>query len=283
MLQESIESSTAGMMMMRSGGRVRPDGSFTITNVSPGSYTVLANSGGGPDAEGAVVSVTVGNDDLDGVNLVTSKGSTMAGAIVLAPGTAGKLTMSGIQVFPQAPRFEPMFGMGPGRVESDGTFKVTGLRGRRLFRLMNLPPTWSLKAVMLNGDDIIDTPIEFKGDEDLSGLQMVVSDRVSELNGNVTDDRGEPTRDYTVVVFPDDSAKWTFPSRYVRAGRADQGGMFKIRDLPADSRYLAVAVDYLEDGEGGDPQFLEQIRERATKLALGEGEVKALNLRLVRR
>jgi hypothetical protein len=285
MLHESMEGSTASMMMMRQGGRVRADGTFTVVNVSPGNYTLTVNAGGmaGPDAEGATASITVGNEDLTGINLVTSKGTTMTGTIVLAPGATGKLTMQGIQVFPQSPRFEPMFGMGPGRVDSDGTFRVTGLRGRRLFRLMNVPPTWSLKAVMLNGQDIIDTPIEFKDDDDLSGLQMVVTDRVSEVNGRVTGDRGEPTRDYTVVIFPEDSAKWTYPSRYVRAGRADQEGMFKIRDFPPDSRYLAVAVDYLEEGEGGDPQFLEQIRDRATEISIGEGEVKALNLKLVKR
>jgi hypothetical protein len=59
--------------------------------------------------------------------------------------------------------------------------------------------------------------------------------------------------------------------------------LFKIRALPPDEQYLAVAVDYLEDGEGGDPEFLEQIKERATQLLLGEGEVKALNLRLINR
>ena len=114
-------------------------------------------------------------------------------------------------------------------------------------------------------------------------MQIVVSDKVSEVTGRVTLGNGATTRDYTVVVFPDDPVRWAFPSRFVKTARADQQGQFRIRALPPDDRYLAVAVDYLEDGEGGDPQFLEQIRNRATPFRLMEGESKGLDLKIVNR
>jgi protocatechuate 3,4-dioxygenase beta subunit len=284
MLQESIEAAVPGVMMMsRGGGRVRPDGTFTVANVSPGSYSLLVNSGPGPDSEGAVVPVTVGNEDLTGINIVTNKGATVTGRVVAAQGSTGSLPLAGLQIFAQAARMEPMMGSGPGRVEGDGTFRVTGLRGRRMFRVNGLPPTWVLHAVRFNGTDVTDTGLELKADSSEEGVEIVLTDRVSEINGKVTDASGQPTREYTVVVFPDDSSRWTFPSRYVRAARPDQQGLFKIRGLPPDDRYLAVAVDYLEEGEGGDPQFLEQMKERATRIGLGEGEVKALDLKLVQR
>jgi protocatechuate 3,4-dioxygenase beta subunit len=284
MLQESFESAGPGMMMMmRGGGRVRPDGSFTISNVSPGSYTLMVQTVPGPDGEGASVPITVGNEDLSGINLVTSKGGVVSGRVVAAQGSTGSLPVSGLQVFAQPVRFEPMMGFAPARVESDGTFRVTGVRGRRLFRVNGLPPSWVLHSVRLNGTDVTDSGVEFKGDGSEEGLEILLTDRVSEINGKVTSEKGEPTREYTVIVFPDDSAKWTFPSRYVRAARADQGGLFKIRGLPPEDRYLAVAVDYLEEGEGGDPHFLEQIKDRATRVSLGEGEVKALDLKLITR
>jgi hypothetical protein len=284
MLHESVEAAGPGVMFMsRSGGRVRPDGSFTISNVSPGSYSLIVNAGGGPDSEGASVPVTVGNEDLSGLNLVTGRGASLSGRLVAAQGSTGQLPLTGLQIFAQPLRFEPMMGFAPGRVEADGTFRVTGLRGRRLFRVNGLPPTWVLHSVRLNGQDITDTGAEFKGQGSEEGLEILVTDRVSEINGRVTTEQGEPTRDYTVVVFPEDSSKWTFPSRYIRAGRADQEGLFKIRGIPPEDRYLAVAVDYLEEGEGGDPHFLEQMKERATRVSLGEGEAKALDLKLVTR
>jgi hypothetical protein len=65
--------------------------------------------------------------------------------------------------------------------------------------------------------------------------------------------------------------------------RADDQGAFRIAGLPGDERYLAVAVNYLEDGEGTDPEFLEQMRERATAFSLSDGERKAIGLRVIER
>jgi protocatechuate 3,4-dioxygenase beta subunit len=290
MVQDASETA-GGMFMQRSGGRVRPDGSFTVSNVTPGTYTLMVNTGmgvGGPGADApefATMRVTVGNDDLTGINLVTGKGATVSGSVSAAAGSTGNLSTAGAMVMHQPGRFEMMMGMGmrPAKVNSDGTFRVTGVQGERIFRINGLPSNWMLKAVLLNGDDITDKPVDFKGNEEITGLQILVTDRVPEVNGKVTDAKGEPTRDYTVIIFPEDSSKWGYPSRYIRSGRADQDGMFKIRALPPDELYLAVAVDYLEDGEGGDPDFLEQMKDRATRLSIGEGEIKAVDLKLIAR
>ncbi len=287
MLQDSSETSV-GMFMQRGGGRVRQDGSFTISNVTPGNYTLFVNSGmmglGGDDNEMATQPVTVGNEDVAGVHLVLSRGATVTGTVLAAEGSAGNLNTGGLMVMQQPARSEAfMMGMRQARVEPDGTFKISGIQGRRLFRINGLPPTWTLSAVVLNGSDITDTAVELKSQEEVIGLQILVTDRVSEVNGRVTNAKGDPTRDYTVVIFPEDSTKWSYPSRFVRTGRADQEGLYKIRGLPSEDRYLAVAVDYLEEGEGSDPQFLEEMKDRGTRLALGQGEVKALDLKLVNR
>jgi hypothetical protein len=289
MLQDT-STSGGGMFMQRGGGRVRPDGTFTISNVTPGTYSLNVNTamfgpGGGDDSEFGTVRVTVANEDLHGIGIATSKGATVTGSVVAAAGSAGTVSLAGVMVMQQPGRPEMMMtGMTrPARVEADGSFKLAGVNGERLFRINGLPPTWMMKAVMLNGDDITDKPMDFGGTQEITGLQILVTDKVPEVNGKVTNDKGEPTRDYTVVIFPEDSSKWGYPSRYIRSGRADQDGLFKIRALPPDEQYLAVAVDYLEDGEGGDPEFLEQIRDRATRVSVGDGEVKALDLRVVTR
>ena len=160
---------------------------------------------------------------------------------------------------------------------------LSGIVGQRFIRVNGLPQNWTVKAITYNGQDITDTPLDFRGNAQATGLQIVVTDRVSDVTGKVSNARGQATVDYTVVIFPDDPAKWAFPSRFVKSGRADQQGQFRIRALPPDDRYLAVAVDYLEDGEGNDPQFLEQMRTRATRFTLGDGESKSLDLRVITR
>ena len=291
-------------------GRVRADGSFTIANVSPGNYTLMAvaglggargggggfafrigGPGGGPggplgpmDVEFASMPIVVSSDDLTGLTLVTSKGASITGNVVAAEGSVAKLSTNSITIVAQGAQFQPgPFGNRPAQVDAEGNFELFNLTGQKFIRVNGLPQEWTLKSVTLNGMDITDSALEFRGSAQSSGLQIVVTDKISDLNGKVTTAKGDVTRDYTVVVFPDDPAKWAFPSRFVKTARADQQGQFRIRALPPESSYLAVAVDFLEDGEGGDPQFLEQIKDRATKFSLTDGESKALGLKLVNR
>ena len=51
--------------------------------------------------------------------------------------------------------------------------------------------------------------------------------------------------------------------------------------LPA-GQYLAAAVDYLEDGQHSDPEYLAALRGRAVAFQLSEGEQKTLTLTLIR-
>jgi hypothetical protein len=168
------------------------------------------------------------------------------------------------------------------RVETTGAFTLTGLLGPRVLRVSGLPQEWMLQSIVVNGADAADRILEFSGSQEVRGVRVIVTDRVTEVNGTVTS-AGKPARDYTVVVFPEDTAKWAFPSRHLRSGRPDQQGLFRIRALPPDERYLAVAVDFLEENEATDPQFLEQVKSSATRFTLGEGETKALELKLVAR
>jgi hypothetical protein len=64
----------------------------------------------------------------------------------------------------------------------------------------------------------------------------------------------------------------------VRTVRADDQGRFSIAGVPANERYYAVAVDYLEEGEEQDSQFLERLRGQAITFALGEGEQRSIVL-----
>ena len=132
-----------------------------------------------------------------------------------------------------------------------------------------------------NGADVTDTPIEFKGTERVAA-RVVLTNRVPEVSGTVKAPAESPTG-YQVVVFPADASKWTFSSRYLKSTRAASDGTFSIRALPASDRYLAVAVDYLDEGEATDPEFLDRIKPSATSFSLREGEMKTLDLKLIER
>lgn len=74
----------------------------------------------------------------------------------------------------------------------------------------------------------------------------------------------------TVVLFPEDPAKWGDGSRLVKTTRPDQMGSFEIRTVPGGD-YLIAALDYVQPGAVDDPEFLKELQEKATKVSVAEG------------
>ena len=159
---------------------------------------------------------------------------------------------------------------------------LRALIGRQTLRVDGLPPEWMVKSIVINsGIDATDTPFEFRGEQNYTA-RIVLTDRVTDLGGAVTSGNA-PARDAMIVVFSDDRDKWTYPSRYIRAMAVERDGSFRIRGLPPDERYLVVAVDYLEDNEAQDPDFLNALRTRATSVMLREGAATNVTLAPVQR
>jgi len=272
---------TGGLMQMTTA-RIAQSGQFRLTNVAPGRYVaqVRTNRGRGDFTTGEFgrQEISVGGEDLDGVVIVTGPGARISGTVVLDG--QSQLRTQQVQVAARLAEVDQALPAGNGttRLNDDWTFEISGLFDPRLFRV-TVPQGWTLKAVMLNGQDITDTPIELPTGQAVGGLQIVVTDKSTSVSGHVTDARGDPVTDTSVVIFPADETRWTYQSRYVRALRPDTSGQYQVSGLPPFDRYLAVAVQGLEDGQAGDPEFLAKIRDRGTDFSLNEGETRAVDLR----
>jgi hypothetical protein len=295
----ATDGAGAGPLAFGAGNRIRSDGSFMLSNVAPGSYTLMATTGGpalrtgGGEIEMGTLPITVAADDVTGVTVVTGRGATLTGTVVAVQGSSATLAKTALQV--TAPIVGgglaafPGLGGGAGafggrRVGEDGAFTLTNLFGPRLIRLTGLTQDWMLESVIVDGRNVTDQPMEFALNGDITGARIVLTDRVTEVSGSVTAADGKASsRDFTVIVFPDDEARWAAPSRYVRTARPDQQGLFKVRALPAHDRYLAVAVDYLEQGEETDGELLAALKGQAATFRLRSGDTATLNLKLVPR
>jgi hypothetical protein len=172
-----------------------------------------------------------------------------------------------------------MAGIGGVNVKDDYTFELKARPGLSLIRPMSLPPGWSLKAVRQRGGDVTDSGIEFRPNEEVSGIEVEVTNQTTEVSGAVTNSRSEPVKDYTVVVFSRDRERWGYMSRFFGTGRPDQDGRFKVRSLPA-GEYYAVALDYVEPGEASDPELLDRVKARAVSFSLTDGETKTIDLKV---
>ena len=185
----SLADQTAGPVGQVGGGtRIRAGGRFTIPNVAPGSYTltVVAGRPRDPDAEFASMTLTVANEDLSGITVVTGQGATLSGTVAVAPDATGTLAPTRLQVTVRPLGLGRNIPPRPGRATEDGTFQVTNLFGRGLIRVNGLPRDWTLKAVTVAGTDITDAPIEFGANQDIRDAQIVVTNRLSQVTGRVT-------------------------------------------------------------------------------------------------
>jgi hypothetical protein len=273
---------TAGMFTMGGGGfQTKPDGSFTIGGLAPGDYTLTAQM---PQvsSESATLDVSVNGDDITGVRLVGVKPVAAAGRIILEGSARQSVQPSTLRVssFP-APVNGVFRSFGqlpsPAIVNDDFTFEAKARPGR-MRMTVTTPPGWTIKAVRLHSTDVTDEGIEFKQNEDVGDIEIELTNRVTAVTGFVTNSHGEPSKDYSLIVFAQDRARWTGGSRYIRTGRPDQDGRFKV-GLPA-GKYYAIAVDYVDPGDATDPELLDRVRSKATAFSLGDGETKTVDLKL---
>ena len=279
-LVQATVGPNGGTTGLAGGATAAADGSFTIADVPPGEYTLQASG----SQETAMMPMIVDGIDIANVSLVGSGGWGIRGTITTESGEPPDLPRGQVRliVTPVAGRsFMGTQGMATQReaVNADWSFEVTGVIGAARLGVA-LPVGWAMKAMLDEGRDIADQPIERRSGDTLSKVRMVLSNRTAKLEGEVTGERGVPSADGTVIVFPADSAKSHEGSRFVRAVRPDDKGRYQIDGLMSGD-YLAIAMDYVEQGVWNDPEYLDSLRARTVKVRVAEGETQTLPLPLV--
>lgn len=291
-VSQEIVGPAGGSYMSAGGATIGPDGTFTIRNVAPGEYrlgtstTIDSATSTTPIHEAARIPLVITDGaDVTGVTLTTSAGWSVSGRIVTEDGSIPSLARDRIRILGRLvdgdmnPRTGDFIAADSGRVKEDWTFLTTNIFGLARIRA-TLPDGWAVKSILHEGHDIADTPMELRSGEELSSIQVVVTNRVTTLTGQLNDEKGTPLTYGTVVVFANDRQKWVEESRWVRAARPDQQGEYQIKGLPP-GEYLAVALEYVEDGIWHDAEYLDSIREHAQKLTLREGQSESILLKLV--
>jgi hypothetical protein len=280
-LSQEVMGPQGGFRYAPLTAQIGPDGDFTVNNVWAGEYMLAVRLPAARDqpAQEARQMIQVAGTDIDGLVIVTGSGGTVRGQVVSDDGApvAGldRLTVRA-RPLTWAARSSTLGGSGTGRVIADGTFELKAVVGPVVLSIGTLTGDWTLKSVELNGRNLADDPIDVRHGETLTGVRVVLTDQPTRLGGVLLDGKKQPA-DGTVVVFPEETSRWREDSRTIRAARPDQRGEFSIKGLPA-GKYLIAAVDYVQDGQWYDPEFLADLRPRAQPLSLAEAESKRIEL-----
>jgi len=129
----------------------------------------------------------------------------------------------------------------------------------------------------VNGVDVTDQGLEVPAGGDIADVIVELTDVVTELAGTVVTTGSGRSRN-SIVLFPQDPNLCGFASRYVVLTGADRDNHYRVRLVPGS--YCAVAIADLDRTEWNTPEFLAEVRERAVKFSISEGESKMLDLNL---
>jgi hypothetical protein len=269
-------------------GRVTgPAGTFEFDGVSPGRYLLHVNSTRPYDpketpAEFATMPIEIGDEDVNGVLIVTGFGTTVSGRVIFDGTAPRNSTTQRAYVVPRV--VENGYGgrMPPtkdnGLISDAGTFTLRGLTGRVLFGVFM--PEWELKSVMLDGVDITDVPYDTsRGGTDK--LEIILTDQRQELRGRVVDRFGRTPVEFVVLAFPRNLAEGIPPGRRTSNNfTSNTDGSFIIQSLvPGD--YFAAALKSLPESARYDPEFHDSIKDRATPFVISPGQTVKLDLTLI--
>jgi len=285
--QVTLWSKRGGMFSVGAGGSTSAtstaDGSFTFAGVAAGEYALqVSNRIPGqlpplPVAESGSLALNVRDADVSGLRITTSRGSVVSGRVIWE-GAAPRMTLraSGQSVESVGPGTIML----SGNIDDSGEFQIGGLYGRvQLGVPLAANSNWVVKSVTVDGQDVTDEPVDVSARAGIEGVRIVMTDKVSNVSGQVKDGNGTPLDQYVVVLQAADLKEPRIAARWVRTARPDTDGRFEIRNL-RPGRYHATAIDALEDGRQFSPEFQKELRRGAREFTVREGETMSLDLRL---
>jgi hypothetical protein len=270
------------------------DGTFSLSQVTPGDYQLLAISPASsvqPAALFATADVFVGGGDVSGLALMLERCVTMTGVVrfdgstVRPPIDLSKLRVGVLTPAQFAARPGPVSAgfVFPVPIAADGTFRIAGIMPGTYMLIVRGPGLdsagWLPRSAIAGDRDLLDGTFEITRGSDLSNVVITLSDRHTEVSGKLTTTSGALPADVFVIVFGADRRDWSTNSRRVQAVHPGSDAAFVLKDLPPGEYYLGAAIGASE-GDWLDPAFLEALAAKSLKLSLAEGEHKTQELRI---
>jgi Carboxypeptidase regulatory-like domain len=264
------------------------EGRFRVAHLIPGQYLITAAVGangfgpGSAPLEAATVPIDIGVEDVDGLVVAMTKTVSVAGRFVVAdgppltPSIARSIWLQARQEGLPVPSFSG--DTSNPSVQTDLTFQIEHLYGRRRLVIPEAIPNYVVKAITYNGQDILDKAIEFGANADPNALQIVLTTRGAVVSGAVADDSGSLAR-ARVMMIPTDRRRW--PSiDSVESSIFPATGQFRLRpQRPGEYAIVAVAdSDPLPEWQG--PGFFERVVQAGQTITLTENDRRTVDLRI---
>ena len=222
-------------------------------------------------------SIAVGGRDMTGVVLRLKPGLTMRGKLTVesdpakpgakAPFFSALMDPAGGQPSLGQPRNTSS--MAPG-----ADFEIPGIQAGEYYLRVQAGGGWQVKSTLWRGRDYTLVPFDTAAADDLSGVEVTVTNALPILSGAVRASDGTTPESGLVVLFPADSALWQntglWSPRLVATTMLNNG-TYRFAEAPA-GEYLVAAIDRARLRTWRDPDFLRSIERQASRVSLGWGQ-----------
>jgi hypothetical protein len=256
----------------------KTDGSFEISELAPGEYTVTAFFFDQGKYFSTQEDVNVVNTDISGLTLMISPGIEIPGQLLWD----GKPSLESGQrpsIF-LAPEESTaaVWGGGEAHVDEKNQFKLREVpQGTFRLSVKGISKDCYIKEVQFGENTLPDHVLQTKRSVD-GDLKITISSKGARLTGMVANNESLPVSAVWVVAVPEESRR-SLLSLY-GAVTTDQYGRYDLRGL-APGRYLMFAWDDVERGEWEDPEFLKTNLVKAVTIEVSDGDRKSADLQLI--
>jgi hypothetical protein len=273
--------------LVLNGADIRKDGSFTIRDVSPGNYTILATVDGAAAPMMARQSLQVAGN-VDGLRLAPQAGALIRGIVRLESKSTTRFDPS--QIFlalhpVDADDDAPAFTLGDqftnlAHVAPDGSFEWKDVpAGNYYVQLIGVNDANAdlfVRSVMVGGRDVNDAGLSLNGGA--VALDVVLNANGGIVDGVAADQKGNPIGNAIVVAVPE--ARLRSRIDRFRKTVADQSGRFSLQGIPPGD-YTLFAWESVDGEAYYNSEFLKSYEGQGTALHIGEGEHKSQALAVI--
>jgi protocatechuate 3,4-dioxygenase beta subunit len=196
-----ITESEDGKSKTHTSGDLSSDskGEFRFEGALPGHYQIAPRNDPSSNSYGEPIAFEVKDKDVSGLEIKMSRGSSISGLVVVEGSKdailPSKLFDLGLMAHVVPPSRDSEGAISSSRINSDGSFRISGLRpGRAIINLMQLSPSAPKEFLILriesNGVEQ-HNGIEVGQGEQITGARVVISSGAGVIRGEVEINGGQ--------------------------------------------------------------------------------------------
>lgn len=247
-------------------GNLRPDGSFEISNLPPGSYEVRVRQDY-PRLVLGGVQVQIADRDIEDLSIPLTPPQALKGALQVSEGTGRG---SGVKVvLERAYAYEDT-----AIAAADGTFEFPKL-GIGTYRVTVESGSGAyLKQIRLGDKVSTDGSILLTGAD--GPLVLTLSTKGARLAGLVT--KLDENSAAQIVLAPSDPSLGK-----IRIAKLDQNSVYSFDEMLPPGTYKLFAFEGVPDGIWEDPDFMKEVAAKGTDVKLGEADSQRVDVPVIKK